>query len=125
VDQRKKNEIYMKLKFKGLKDKVLHPLEIGDVLTGYERLLVCTDRKDKNGTEIFEEDIVKVYHMGTYHYCRIVYGVDFGKEAMFSTLWKKDKYVNDAPMRDAVYEIVGNYLLNPEIWVNQKENKSK
>lgn len=102
------------------------PFELGADVSQYSRVLISTNKNDKNGVEVFEEDICKVYHMGAWHFCRIVYGVDHKKkgsdkrgEAMFSTLWR-DGYLNDAPINAEVYEVVGNYLIKPEIWKQQK-----
>lgn len=100
--------------------------ELGADVSQYSRVIISTGKFDKNGVEVFEEDVCKVYHMGAWHFCRIVYGADHKKkgsnksgEAMFSTLWR-DGYINDAPIYSEAYEVVGNHLTHPEIWKNQK-----
>ena len=86
--------------------------ELFDIYVGEVELMQYTGLKDKNGTEIYEGDILKVkMYSGEYEN----YKVEWDKKYAEFEAYNKDKSNFIIARVWSEYEIIGNIFENPEL----------
>lgn len=90
---------------------VLHTHEHGETWLTPEffDILLSTGEKTKDGEELYQGDIVKLYHKGDWVICHIVF-----HKAAFRLQWP-DGYINGMPINSNKYIKLGNIYEHPHL----------